>query len=144
MTRGAAPLPPSPERHLLDTPTRKRKRLEIAASDASSSNEPISPHKYPNSTPRRFAKRLCTPVSESRRRSAPTDYQRSPLKPLDPNKMRALDNLPSVNLKQEKIVGLQYSQAYLYLTMTEFRTGMGSCWAPWPSFKIPWRLVRCG
>jgi len=55
------------------TPGRKRRRLMgIAASDASGSMDPISPGKYPNSTPRRRMLRLGMPLSASRRCSAPT------------------------------------------------------------------------
>jgi hypothetical protein len=138
MTRNAAPLPPSPRRCSIDigTPSRKRPR-EIAASDACSSNEPISPHKSRDSTPRRSAKRLCTPLSEGRRQSAPSNLQRSPLKPLDPNKMLALDNLPDMPLKKEKKVSRRGHQVFdHYLIKIEYRTGMGTCWTRSTSFEV--------
>ncbi|KAH7312947.1 hypothetical protein BKA65DRAFT_516964 [Rhexocercosporidium sp. MPI-PUGE-AT-0058] len=76
MTANAIPLiPPPSEQPSIQTPTRKRTRpFEIAASDDSSSFDPISPQRYANSTPRRSAKKVClgTPLSGSRRRSAPT------------------------------------------------------------------------
>jgi hypothetical protein len=60
------------------TPGRKRRRLlEITASDASTSIDPISLGKYPNSTPRRRMVRLGTPLSASRRRSTPTSIYHS-------------------------------------------------------------------
>ncbi|KAG4428258.1 hypothetical protein IFR05_016264, partial [Cadophora sp. M221] len=75
MTANAVPLIPPSEQPSMKTPTRKRTRpFEIAASDDSSSLDPISPQRYANSTPRRSAKRIRsgTPLSGSRRRSAPT------------------------------------------------------------------------
>jgi hypothetical protein len=55
------------------TPGRKRRKvLETAASDVSTSFDPISLEKYPNSTPQRRMNRLGTPLSASRRLSAPT------------------------------------------------------------------------
>ncbi|PMD21408.1 hypothetical protein NA56DRAFT_126233 [Hyaloscypha hepaticicola] len=83
ITRGAAPMPrihtaeEEEEEHEEDedpirTPGRKRRKvMAIAPSDASSSMDSISPGKYPNSTPRRRRIRLGTPLSASRRRSAP-------------------------------------------------------------------------
>jgi len=138
MTRDAAPMPPSPRRRSIDigTPSRKRPR-EIAASDACSSNEPISPHKSRNSTPQRLAKRLCTPLSGDRRRSAPGNLQRSPLKPMDPNKMLALDNQLHVPLKNEKKVSNRRRQILdIHLIETEYRTDMGTCLSRSSPFKI--------
>jgi hypothetical protein len=83
MTRGAIPLVPAPGDDAIETPSRKRRRmLAVAASDSGSSFDPMSPQRHANSTPRRPAKRLCsnTPLSESRRRSAPSRLF-SPLKP---------------------------------------------------------------
>ncbi|KAH9221197.1 hypothetical protein DL95DRAFT_382061, partial [Leptodontidium sp. 2 PMI_412] len=78
MTANAVPLvPPPSEQPSMQTPTRKRTRpFEIAASDDSSSFDPISPQRYANSTPRRSAKRVRsgTPLSGSRRMSAPTGW----------------------------------------------------------------------
>jgi hypothetical protein len=70
------------------TPSRKRRKvLEIAPSDSSSSFDPISPGKYPNSTPRQRLNRLGTPLSASRRRSAPTGTCNSPSKQRSPRHM---------------------------------------------------------
>ncbi|KAK0102003.1 hypothetical protein ONS96_005971 [Cadophora gregata f. sp. sojae] len=75
MAANAVPLisPPS-EQPSMQTPSRKRARpFEVAASDDSSSFDPISPQRYANSTPRRSAKRMRagTSLSGSRRTSAP-------------------------------------------------------------------------
>jgi hypothetical protein len=81
------------------TPGRKRRKvLEIAASNAPSSNEPISPSKYPNSTPRQRMNRPGTPLSASRRRSAPTATCNSPFKQSSPLRMEQM------LFKEEKIV----------------------------------------
>jgi hypothetical protein len=67
------------------TPSRKRRKiLEIAASDSSSSMDPIIPGKYPNSTPRRRQIQLGTPLSASRRHSVPTGTCNSPFKQRSP------------------------------------------------------------
>ncbi|RDL35674.1 uncharacterized protein BP5553_06286 [Venustampulla echinocandica] len=102
MIRGAVHPPQQPQDPTCETPSRKRRRLlEIAASDASSSNEPFSPSKLSYSDPRRPAKRLCTPQSANRRRSAPS-HVLSPLKPMDLNQLRQLDNFQNIMLKMEK------------------------------------------
>ena len=84
MTANAVPLiPPPSEQPSMQTPSRKRTRpFEIAASDDSSSFDPISPQRYANSTPRRSAKRMrsSTPLSGSRRTSAPGRLFASPRK----------------------------------------------------------------
>ncbi|KAL2060974.1 hypothetical protein VTL71DRAFT_9026 [Oculimacula yallundae] len=76
MTANAVPLLEHPsEQPSMQTPTRKRTLpFEIADSEDRSSLDPISPHRYANSTPRRSPKRMRpgTPFSGSRRRSAPT------------------------------------------------------------------------
>jgi hypothetical protein len=93
MTKEAAPMPRTrieeedeeEDEDPIRTPSRKRRKvLEIATSDASSSMDPISPEKYPNSTPRRRQARLGTPLSASRRRSAPTGTCNSPFKQRSP------------------------------------------------------------
>lgn len=84
MISNAVPLiPPPSEQPSMQTPSRKRTRpFEIAASDDSSSFDPISPQRYANSTPRRSAKRMRsgTPLSGSRRTSAPGRLFASPRK----------------------------------------------------------------
>ncbi|PVH81083.1 hypothetical protein DL98DRAFT_654273 [Cadophora sp. DSE1049] len=84
MIANAVPLiPPPSEQTSMETPSRKRTRpFEIAASDDSSSFDPISPQRYANSTPRRSAKRMRsgTPLSGSRRTSAPGRLFASPRK----------------------------------------------------------------
>ncbi|PMD50784.1 uncharacterized protein K444DRAFT_276750 [Hyaloscypha bicolor E] len=94
ITRGAAPMPQThieeegEDEDPIRTPSRKRRKvLEIAASESSSSFEPISPGKYPNSTPRRRMNRLGTPLSASRRRSAPTGTYNSPSQQRSPRHM---------------------------------------------------------
>src|SRR5690348_10609146 len=100
-----APGPSTARQSLLATPSKKRPRvIEIADSDTSSSNEPISPSGAPYSTPGRPNKRLCTPQTDDRRRSAPTD--RSPLKTLDPNKLFPSSNIPEIRLKIERRVSI--------------------------------------
>jgi hypothetical protein len=105
MTRGAAPLPPEPSEEHLETPSRKRRKvLEIAASDASSSFDPISPGRYPNSTPRRTMKRLGTPLPGSRRRSAPTGIFKSPFRWRSPKHIEQTGVLQQKSLKEEMTV----------------------------------------
>jgi hypothetical protein len=78
------------------TPGRKRRKvMAIAPSDASSSVDSISPGKYPNSTPRRRRIRLGTPLSASRRRSAPCN---------SPSKLRSPERMEQIFVKEERIV----------------------------------------
>lgn len=82
MTHGAAPLPTppnlanneneNPESQSIQTPNRKRRRImEIVASDSGSPLASLSPNRYSDSTPRSPFERMRTPQSGSRRRSAP-------------------------------------------------------------------------
>jgi hypothetical protein len=116
ITRGAAPIPRThtaeEEEHEereedeedeededpIRTPGRKRRKvIAIAPSDASSSMDSISPGKYPNSTPRRRRIRLGTPLSASRRRSAPCN---------SPSKLRSPERMEQIFVKQERTVSL--------------------------------------
>jgi hypothetical protein len=110
ITRGAAPMPRTytaeeeeHEEHEEDedpirTPGRKRRKvMAIAPSDASSSMGSISPGKYPNSTPRRRRIRLGTPLSASRRRSAPCN---------SPSKLRSPERMEQTFFKEERTVSL--------------------------------------
>jgi hypothetical protein len=105
LTRGAAPMPREQEEDEEEdedpiiTPGRKRRRLlEIAASESSSSFDAISPGKYPNSTPRRRMIRQGTPLSASRRRSVPTSTYNSP------SKQRSPKHVEHRVVKEERIV----------------------------------------
>jgi len=107
ITRGAAPMPRTytaeEEEHDEDedpirTPGRKRRKvMAIAPSDASSSMDSISPGEYPNSTPRRRRIRLGTPLSASRRRSAPCN---------SPSKLRSPERMEQIFVKEERTVSL--------------------------------------
>ncbi|KAH6717073.1 hypothetical protein BKA61DRAFT_654336 [Leptodontidium sp. MPI-SDFR-AT-0119] len=101
MTANAVPLiPPPSNQPSMQTPTRKRTRpFEIAASDDSSSFDPISPERYANSTPRRSAKRVRsgTPLSGSRRRSAPEGWS--------PSKGESLETFETLKLSQSSVDG---------------------------------------
>jgi hypothetical protein len=104
MTRGAAPLVSNPQELLFETPNKKRRRVEeIAPSNASSNFDPISPHRYPQSTPRRPLKPN-TPQSEARRRSAPSRLFNRPLTPI--GQIQDERDLGGMDLKQEKTVSI--------------------------------------
>ena len=94
MTRDAAPM--------VGTPSKKRSRT-IAASDATASNEPISPHRYEDSDPRPL-KRLCNSELESRRMSAPLEMEKSPLKTSHPTDMPHIGDFRRAVMKHEPIV----------------------------------------
>ncbi|KAJ5052244.1 uncharacterized protein L3040_002000 [Drepanopeziza brunnea f. sp. 'multigermtubi'] len=104
MTRGAAPLPQSVDQAVAQTPSRKRSRpREIVASDSSSSSDRISPQRYVNSTPKRSTKRIRsdtpgTPLSDSRRKSAPSKLN-SPHKPT-PRRLPSYPRVGSGSLEQ--------------------------------------------
>ncbi|CAG8983263.1 hypothetical protein HYALB_00002699 [Hymenoscyphus albidus] len=76
MIKGAAP--PISTCNPQDEAISKKRSREIYESGTSSSNMPLSPHKYVNSPPRRPGKRTCTPPSGGRRKSAPSNLERSP------------------------------------------------------------------
>jgi hypothetical protein len=77
--------------------------MEVAASDTSSTMDAISPGRYPNSAPRRPLIRLGTPLSDSRRQSAPTSLF-SPLKPNSPRETRERPDIQQAMFKDEKKV----------------------------------------
>ncbi|CZR62088.1 uncharacterized protein PAC_11985 [Phialocephala subalpina] len=99
MTRGARPFVPPPAEEDISTPSRKRRRIEIAASDSNSWNS-ISPIPHPNSTPRRRRPPPVSPLSGSRRRSAPMDFL-SPRKQRDPRDYEAEEQIRQQLFKQE-------------------------------------------
>lgn len=144
MTKGAVPLPQSPDRRFLDSPARrKRRRLETTPSDASSRNEPISPQGCFISTPSTMAKRIRTPMSEGSRRLRPTLLQRNPLMPLDPNRNFVVERAPFPRLapKQSKTVSEPHTSVLcLVLTITECSTGMGAEGTGGSALKISQRL----
>lgn len=93
MTRGAIPLTGSPS---------KKRYRTIEPSDASSSNEPISPNRYAD-TESRPIKRVCNLEAEKRRTSAPSEMVRSPLKDFFSTDMLET-NHPTATMKQEPVV----------------------------------------
>ncbi|EPE31062.1 hypothetical protein GLAREA_04029 [Glarea lozoyensis ATCC 20868] len=91
MTRGAV--------SMTGTPSKKRSRT-VAPSDATSSNEPISPHKYGDSDLRPM-KRLCSSDRDNRRSSAPSEMIRSPHQTSYANDMPNTDDFEGAPMKQE-------------------------------------------
>ncbi|KAF8857222.1 hypothetical protein BDZ45DRAFT_726860 [Acephala macrosclerotiorum] len=73
MTRGARPLLLPPAEDEMSTPSRKRRRIEIAGSN-SSCWDSLSPAPHANSTPRRRQPLPVSPLSGSRRRFVPMQF----------------------------------------------------------------------
>lgn len=87
------------------TPSRKRPRvMEIAPSDASDSHDPVSPIQSSHSTPHsRPSKRVCTPLSDSRRQSVIS--RMSPMRSGSPFVMPdRLNERPPLSFKNERKV----------------------------------------
>ncbi|KUJ16903.1 uncharacterized protein LY89DRAFT_782148 [Mollisia scopiformis] len=102
MIRGARPMIEPPAEEDISTPSRKRRRVEIAASDSSSWNSiSLSPIRHSNSTPRRRPQPPASPLSGSRRRSAPMQYF-SLVKARDTRDYQAEERLRQTLFKREK------------------------------------------
>jgi hypothetical protein len=140
MIRGAVPLVPTPPAcsESPETPSKKRRR-EIVASD--SSFDSISPQRYSNSTSRPPLKRLCTtPLSGSRRRSAPNRLLNSPAKAEIPRQMQMQDyvDVDRVVFKKEKTVCCSCSSPRkTTLTLLEFFPCLADMWTRQIALKIP-------